>query len=318
MPVLPALRPLFEAINSSGDAAPADLSPQQLRQATHAAMENHIIAFYDDVPPLAIEEDHSVPVAGGAITLRIYAPDGSPEALPCHVYYHGGGFWLGKLDHFDALCRAVARDARCVVAAVGYRLAPEHKFPTAAEDSYAALLWVQANAADLRIDPSRISVGGVSAGGNLAAVVAMMARDRGTVPPVLQILEVPITDLSDWSPLRLPDDGLELPSGKDRYCEFYLSDASQETLPYVSPLLASDLGELPPALVMCAQYDPLAAEGEAYAEKLAAAGVPIEYHCWEGQFHGAQPMAKLIPKEAAAYHATVVAALRRAYGSLAA
>jgi acetyl esterase len=316
MPVIPALQPLFAAICAAADTS--DKRPvAEARALAHSAMEQFILGFYAPAEPLPSETDHRVSVAGGDITVRVYSSGVRTEerAPPCHLYLHGGGFWLGMLDHFDALCRSLARDAGCVVAAVDYRLAPEHKFPTAAEDSYTALLWLVEHAAELGIDPARISVGGVSAGGNLAAVVALMARDRSGPMPVMQVLEVPITDLSDWEPLRVPEEGIELPSGKDRYCEYYLKDPSEALLPYVSPLLAPDLAGLPPALVMCAAYDPLAAEGKAYADKLARVGVPVEHHCWEGQFHGAQPMAALIPDEAAAYQAVMVAALRRAYGT---
>lgn len=312
MSLLPALRPLFEAISANGqdrDRLPA----AQARARTHAAMERMVTGFYAPARPMPREADFEVPVEGGAITVRLYGPDEGAGPLPCHVYFHGGGFWLGTLDHFDPLCRALARDAACIVAAVDYRLAPEHKFPVAAEDSYAALLWLVEQAGELGIDPARMSVGGVSAGGNLAAVVAMMARDRHGPPLVLQVLEVPITDLSRKEPLRIPAEGLDIPSGKETYCEHYLSSEDEALLAYVSPLLARDLTGLPPALVMCAEYDPLAAEGEAYAARLASAGVAVEHTCWAGQFHGAQPMATLIPDEAAAYQAQLASALRRAY-----
>jgi acetyl esterase len=248
---------------------------------------------------------------GGTIAVRLYGPAGNEAALPCHVYFHGGGL----LDHFNPLCRALARDAGCIVAAVDYRLAPE-QFPVAAEDSYSALLCLAAKADKLGIDPERISVGGVSAGGNPAAVTALMARDRHGPALVLQVLEVPITDLSSHEPLRIPAEGLLIPSGKETYCEHYLSDCTEALLPYVSPLLAPNLAGLPPALIMCAEYDSLAAEGAAYAHRLAEAGIPVDYTCWRGQFHGAQPMAALIPEEAAAYQAQLVGALRRAYGTL--
>lgn len=313
MPLLPALRPLFNAIAAGQTGqAPAALSPDELRALKHEALERNITCFYGDAPPLPIERDLVVPVDGGTIAIRLYAPD-ADAPLPCHVYFHGGGFWLGRLDHFDALCRGLGREAGCAVASVDYRLAPEHKFPVAAEDAYAALCWMQDNAATLGIDAARISVGGVSSGGNLATVAAMMARDRGTPAPVLQVLEVPVLDLVNHDPLLLPSEGIELPSGKDRYCECYLRDPRDAHLPYVSPLLAPDLSGLPPALVMCAEYDPLAAEGKAYAERLAAAGVAASHHLWQGQFHGAQPMARLIPREAAAYQTVMATALRQAY-----
>ena len=127
------------------------------------------------------------------------------------------------------------------------------------------------------------------------------------------MLEVPVTDLSRQDPLHIADEGIELPSGKDVYCRHYLSDPAEALDPLASPLLAQDLSGLPPALVMCAEYDPLAAEGKAYADRLKQAGVPVEHICWPGQFHGAQPMAKLIPQEAAAYHNRIVGALRQAF-----
>lgn len=277
-------------------------------------MERFVIGHYARAEPLAHEADHAIQVAGGSITVRIYPPANPDRGpLPCHVYFHGGGFWLGTLEHFDSLCRSLATEAGCIVASVGYRLAPENRFPAAAEDGYAALSWISEMAVQLGVDPARLSVGGVSAGGNLATVVAMMARDRNGPSLVLQVLEVPVLDLVNHNPLRVPEEGMELSSGKDLYCAHYLTDASQAALPYVSPLLAEDLTGLPPALIMCAEYDPLAAEGAAYARRLAEAGVTVVHKCWPGQFHGAQPMAALIPVEAAAYQAMIASALRAAF-----
>lgn len=313
MPVLPALRPLFEALTRSSPPRPA-APPAEARAATHAMMERHILSHYPALPPLRREADRAVPVEGGTITVRFYYPDrpaGTP--LPCHVYFHGGGFWLGTLDHFDPLCRGLAEEAGCVVASVDYRLAPEHKFPGPVEDSYAALLWIAAHAADLDIDAQRLSVGGVSAGGNLAAVVAIEARDRGGPPLALQVLEVPITDLTDLVPMEVPEEGLTLPTGKETYIEHYLTDPAQAADPRVSPIKATDLRGLPPALILTAEYDPLLRDGLAYAERIEGAGVPVEYHCTEGQFHGSQPMAALIPDEATAYQSRIAAALQRAW-----
>lgn len=313
MPVLPALRPLFEALTRPSPPRPA-ARPAEARAATHAMMERHILSHYPALPPLRREADRAVPVEGGTITVRFYYPDrpaGAP--LPCHVYFHGGGFWLGTLDHFDPLCRGLAEEAGCVVASVDYRLAPEHKFPGPVEDSYAALLWIAAHAADLDIDAQRLSVGGVSAGGNLAAVVAIEARDRGGPPLALQVLEVPITDLTDLVPMEVPEEGLTLPTGKETYIEHYLTDPAQAADPRVSPIKAADLRGLPPALILTAEYDPLLRDGLAYAERLEGAGVPVEYHCTEGQFHGSQPMAALIPEEATAYQSRIAAALQRAW-----
>lgn len=315
MPILAPLKPLFEAI-AAAQPSIGEGDPARARANTHAMMEANVLGFYAPRAPTATEADHVVPVAGGRITVRVYDPSRvSDRPLPCHVYFHGGSFWLGTLEHFDPVCRGLVEDVGCVVVSVAYRLAPEHRFPTAPEDCFAALGWVAEHAAELGVDPGRISVGGASAGGNLAAVAALMARDRGGPTLVLQVLEVPIIDLTSLKPLNLPAEGVTLPSGKEVILHYYLSAPSDATNPYASPLCASDLRALPPALVMCAEYDPLAAEGAAYVRRLEAADVPVEYRCWSGQFHGSQPMAALIPKEAAEYQAQVVRALRRAYGA---
>ena len=194
----------------------------------------------EERPPVASEVDHRVPVDGGEIVARVYRPD-SDGPLPCYLYLHGGGFWLGTLEQGESACRGIATDAECVVVNLDYRLAPEHKFPTAPEDCYAALRWIVENAAALGLDPSRIAVGGGSAGGNLAAVVALMARDRGGPPLVLQVLEIAVLDFT----------------GKEDSRSVYLRDAEDATNPYASPMLATDLMGLPPALVMSAEFDPL-------------------------------------------------------------
>lgn len=147
MPILPSLQPVFRVIAQQGDAPSRNVPVGEARERAHAAMEKYITGYYASVDPLPIEPDLSVPVDGGAITVRLYAPSDRRGPLPCHVYYHGGGFWLGRLDHFDPLCRAIAFDAQCAVASVDYRLAPEFKFPTATEDAYAALLSLHENAA---------------------------------------------------------------------------------------------------------------------------------------------------------------------------
>ncbi len=314
MPVLPALRPFFDAINAPRPPQP-DLPPAEARAAMHAMIDKTYGANRASVAPVASERDYRVPVDGGEITVRVYRPAEAPSPAPCYVHIHGGGFWLGTLDQSDAGCRTLARDVGCVVVSVDYRLAPEAKFPSAAEDSYAALLWVADQADELRVDRSRIAVGGGSAGGNLAAVVALMARDRAGPALVMQVLEIPVTDFTRMEPLSFPQEDLAVRSGKDQYGGFYLASPADATNPYASPLLAPDLGGLPPALVMTAEYDPLRAEGDAYAKRLADAGVAVEHRCWEGQFHGSQSMATLIPAEAAAYRAQIAGALRRAFGT---
>jgi acetyl esterase len=315
MPVLPSLKPMFDAITANSGAR--DERPvAEARAAMHQMISASFGALLAQRAPMPLERDYSVAVAGGAITLRIYSPARTASPLPCHLQMHGGGFWLGTLDQSDSACRALATDVGCVVASVDYRLAPEHKFPTAPEDCYAVLLWLVAHAGDLGIDVTRISVGGASAGGNLAAVVALMARDRRGPRLVAQVLEIPVTDFTDIDPLCLTDEGRAVPSGKGQYGAYYLSDVSVDARnPYASPLLAHNLAGLPPALVMCAEYDPLRKEGEAYAKRLADAGVAVEYRLWEGQFHGSQQLVALIPSEAAAYHSQIVRMLTHAFGA---
>jgi acetyl esterase len=314
MPLLPALQAVLDAM-ADAPAAPPSATPAEARASAHAMMDTSFMALAAEHPPVASEADHTVPVDGGEITVRAYTPDVTPP-LPCHVYIHGGGWWLGTLEHSDNTCRAIAADAECVVASVDDRLAPESTFPTAAEDCYAALAWVVEHAYELGVDPARISVGGGSAGGNLSAVVALMARDRGGPALVFQVLEIPVTDATMGQPSIVANDGYLLTrAGMEQYRDYYLPNDADWTHPYASPLHAPDLSGLPPALVMTAEYDPLRDEGEAYAARLAEAGVEVDAMCWEGQFHGSQSMAKLIPDEAAAYHREVVNALKQAYGT---
>jgi acetyl esterase len=316
MPVLPPLQAVLDAMNAA-PAPPAEgLSTAELRARAHAAMDQGFLALSEPGPEVAAVEEHRVPVEGGEITVRAYTPPGEGP-FPCHVYFHGGGFWLGTIDQFDAECRETCVGAGCVVVSVDYRLAPEHAFPTAAEDCYAATRWVADHAGDLGVDPSRLSVGGASAGGNMAAVVSLMARDRGGPPIVCQILEIPVTDLTMGQPsVRENGSGYMLTtSAMEQYVGFYVPDAAERTNPYASPLLADDLGGLPPALVMTAEFDPLRDEGEAYARRLEEAGVPTVHRRWDGQFHGSQRMGKLIPDENAAYRDLVNDTLRQAYGT---
>lgn len=316
MPLLPGLQPIVDAMAAPRPEAPTPRSVAELRAQGNAALDASIGALQGEMPPIAAQDDHQVPVDGGTITVRRYRPAGEGP-FPLHVYLHGGGFWVGTLAQSDGPCRAVANDAGCVVLSVDYRLAPEAKFPVPLEDCYTALGWALANAGTLEVDPARVSIGGTSAGGNLAAAVALVARDRGSPPLVLQVLEVPTTDLTmsqpsieenAAGPLLTKDSLLQLR-------DYYLGDPADARHPYASPLLAPDLSGLPPAVVMTAELDPLRDEGEAYARRLAEAGVPVAHTRWDGQFHGAQGMAKLIPDEAAAYHGRIVEALRGAYAA---
>jgi acetyl esterase len=312
MPLLPALKAMFDAQRSSSPDT-TGMSPVEVREMMHAMIEQSFFALSNAQDPVASERDITIPVSDGAITVRIYRAAQGDETSPCHIYFHGGGFFLGTLGQADNLCRMYARELACTVVSVDYRLAPEHRFPTAAEDAYAALNWVFDHASELKIDRARLSVGGGSAGGNLAAAVSIMARDRGGPALVAQILEIPVADFTSSRTLDFPDEGIHIGSEKG-YALIYLRDDDDARNPLASPLLTPSLEGLPPALVMCAEYDQLQPEGEAYARRLAEAGVPTTYHCWAGQFHGSQGFDKLIPEETAAYNTEIFRFLREAYG----
>jgi acetyl esterase/lipase len=248
-------------------------------------------------PDVAAVVDHRVPVAGGEITVRAYSP-GGPGPHPALVYYHGGGWVIGDLYTHDGLCRSITNAARCAVLSVDYRLAPESKYPVAVEDSYAALLWIVANAERLGIDRRRIAVGGDSAGGNLATVMALVARDRTGPRLALQVLIYPVTDHDlDTRSYRENATGYILTrEGMRWFWNHYLAREAQGREPYASPLRAPSLAGLPQALVITAEYDPLCDEGEAYAARLRDAGVPVTLTRYPGMFHGFVRMTNILDK----------------------
>jgi acetyl esterase len=232
--------------------------------------------------------------------LRIYTPlDANAEVLPGLVFFHGGGFVLGDLDTHDGLCRALANESGCRVVSVDYRLAPEHPFPAAVEDSIAAVDWIATNASALGIDASRLAVGGDSAGGNLAAVAAMLAKQRGAPKLGFQLLIYPVAQLGGAETASMRENGkgyfLEKAS-MEWFTRLYCPDATRRTDPRLSPLLARDLSGLPPAYVVTAGFDPLRDEGKAYADKLDAAGVPVTYVNYPGMVHGFFSFRGLVPK----------------------
>jgi acetyl esterase len=235
-------------------------------------------------------EDRELP---GGLRVRVYLP-GADGPLPALVYFHGGGWVVGSIASHDPVCRRLASRTPAVVVSVDYRLAPEHPFPAGLEDAWAATEWVASHASELGAD--RIAVGGDSAGGNLAAVVALRARDRG-LPLALQVLIYPVIDADLDSPgYREHGKGLNLTRAKMAwYWERYLR-GSDAFAPEASPLRAPDLSGVAPALVQTAEYDPLAYEGEAYAAALEAAGVPVALTRYDGQIHGFTRLAALCPR----------------------
>src|SRR6476661_2791635 len=226
-------------------------------------------------------------VLGGKVAVRAYRPV-LGEALPALVFFHGGGWTIGDLDTHDVVCRQLAAGARCAVFSVDYRLAPEHPFPAAVEDCFYATEFVHKNADTLKIDPNRIVVGGDSAGGNLAAVVALMVRDESGPPLCGQLLIYPATDQRCAFPSHERNaEGYLLTRDAIRFFRAgYLPNPAERTDWRASPLLAASLAGLPPAFVLTAGYDPLIDEGRAYAERLAAAGSEVAYKEYPDMVHG--------------------------------
>lgn len=232
--------------------------------------------------------DRTIPGPAGPIPVRVHRSVAAAAEPPAIVYLHGGGFVVGDLDSHDGTCRMLARQTGAVVMAVHYRRAPEHPFPAGADDALAAFRWAAENPRELAIRPGAVAVMGDSAGGNLAALVCLRSRDEGGPTPIAQGLAYPVTDLrGQTESMRLFADGFFLTAADiEWFLQQYLPDPSLRAAPEVSPLLADDLSGLPPAHVWTAGFDPLRDEGRAYAERLAAAGVPTRYRCLDDQVHG--------------------------------
>jgi acetyl esterase len=266
-----------------------------------------------EVEPVHRVEDRHMPGPAGDIPVRIYWP-ASPGPLPALVLLHGGGWVIGDLDGQDGISRLITNRVGCVVVSVDYRLAPEHPFPAAAEDAYAATLSVAEQATSLGTDPRRLAVAGDSAGGNLAAVAALMARDRGGPDLVHQLLIYPVMDCCFDTPSYVDNaEGYFLEAVTMRwYWRQYLGDGVEGSDPYASPLRASDLSRLPPALIITAGYDPLRDEGEAYGRRLQQAGVDATVSRYETMFHGFFGFGRLL-EGAVLANEEAFAALRAAF-----
>ena len=292
MPLDPQAQRVIDAMAALNLKPVEESTPAEARESIRART-----AALGPFPDVAAVVDHRVPVAGGEITVRAYSP-GGPGPHPALVYYHGGGWVIGDLHTHDGLCRSLTNAARCAVLSVDYRLAPESKYPVAVEDSYAALLWIAANADRLGIDRRRIAVGGDSAGGNLATVMALVARDRKGPRLALQVLIYPVTDhdLDTRSYVENATGYVLTREGMRWFWNQYLAREAQGREPYASPLRASSLAGLPPALVITAEYDPLCDEGEAYAARLRDAGVPVTLTRYPGMFHGFVRMTNILDK----------------------
>lgn len=281
-----ALDPVAEGflaqMAAAGGPPLEEMSPEFARQAF--SVFNQLGGPTEEVAKI---ENRTIPGPAGAIPVRIYTPEGEAP-FPALIYFHGGGWVIGELDVVDVPCRALANQAGCVVVSVDYRMAPEHPFPAAVEDSYAATKWVAEHGAEIGVDPSRIAVGGDSAGGNLAAVVSQMAREQDGPKLVYQVMIYPVTDATISTPSyeENADGYLLTKAGMVWFYSHYMREDTDRKDTRLSPFWAENLQGLPPALVITAEFDPLRDEGEAYAAKLKAAGVAVKQTRYDGMIHG--------------------------------
>ena len=285
MPLDPQTAEFLEAYNRSDASARYQLTPTQSRAMLKEALARVAPPRID----LARVEDRAIPGPRGPIPIRVYWPDTEPGPAPAVlVYFHGGGWVHGDLDTHDPICRTLAAAAGIIVVAVDYRLAPEHKFPAGLEDAEAATCWVAAHAGELGADPTRLAVGGDSAGANFSAVITQDAR-TSTPRIAAQVLLYPavawarVDDYPSWADFAAGYFfGRE---GLDWMQDRYLSDPRELWDPRVSPILTDDLTGLPPALIVTAGHDPLRDEGRQYAERLTDAGVAVDYRCFKTTIH---------------------------------
>lgn len=285
---------VLEMIRAAGRPPFEQLSPNEAREAYAASRK----VLQPQPEQVAEIRNDTAPGPHGAIPVRIYRPLGTEaaERLPALVYYHGGGWLLGDLDSHDGVCRSFANASNCRVISVDYRMAPEHKFPAAVDDCAAATRWVFENAATLHIDPALVAVGGDSAGGNLAAVIALMARD-GALPPVaFQLLIYPATDMMMTSvSAQAITEGVPLTTYTMRwFIDHYMRTKADESDWRASPLRAAIVAGSAPALVVTCTHDPLCDEGVDYARRLEREGVRIVHLHFADQIHGFMSMGRII------------------------
>ncbi|MCU1649119.1 MAG: hypothetical protein QOG57_7404 [Pseudonocardiales bacterium] len=292
MPIDPVMKLVLDALPM---ASIAEVGYQGVRDAIRERMAAM-------PPPAELPRVEDRTITGG-IKTRIYWPVSDPSDLPVVVFYHGGGWVIGDLDSHDATARAIAGGVGAVVVAVDYRLAPEHPYPAAVDDAFAALKWVSEHAAELGADPSRLAVAGDSAGGNLAAVVSQLARDAGGPPVKFQLLWYPATTLDFALPSMTENADAPVLTAADTFAflELYLKGHDADARPAtLAPANAESLAGLPPAYIATAQYDPIRDDGVRYAELLRAAGVPVELHNAETLVHGYVSFGIAVPAAAEA------------------
>ncbi len=280
MPVDPQVEALLKEFAAQGRPALYELSVDEAR-----TVAEEMVALAGDPIEVGSVRDISIPVDGAAIAARVYTPEGAGPH-PMVMFFHGGGWVICSLDTHDNVCRAICHDADAIVVSVAYRMAPEHRFPVAAHDCFAATRWVADNAATLEGDASRLAVCGDSAGGNLSAVVSHMARDAGGPALAFVALIYPAVDMTaEGGSMSDNANGFFFEEKSMRwFMDHYLSP-EERTHPMASPLLNTDLSGLPPCFIATCEYDPLRDEGEAYGTALRASGVTAEVKRYDGLIH---------------------------------
>jgi acetyl esterase/lipase len=295
VPLDPSAKRLLDMLAVAGGMADiAAMTPQQMRDGFRRLAQAVDIKGV----PVGKTEDGELPGPGGTLPYRIYRPQqGAAQPLPALVFFHGGGCVFGDIDTHDGLCRMLCAESGCAVISVGYRRAPEHKFPAAVADSCAATQWVVAHAAELGLDPDRIAVGGDSAGGGLAAAVCQIAAIQHGPRLALQVLFCPVMDMRAGTPSRAAfAQGYFLDQATiDWMLRHYCAANADLDDPRLSPLRAAQFSGLPPAHIHTAEFDPVRDEGEAYAKLLRQAGVTARYTCHAGMIHYFYAMAGAIP-----------------------
>ena len=315
MPLDPSAKRLLDMLAAAGGMPDiAAMTPQQMREGFRRLARSVDLKGV----PIGAIQDGELPGPGGPLPYRIYTPQ-QPAArpLPALVFFHGGGCVFGDLDTHDGLCRVLCSESSCAVISLSYRRAPEHKFPAAVEDSYAATLWVHDHAADLGLDAQRIAVGGDSAGGGLAAVVCQAAAIHQGPRLALQLLLCPVMDMRPQTPSRhaLAQGYFLDQATMDWMLRHYCTADADLDDPRLSPLRAPQFAGLPPAHIHTAEFDPLRDEGEAYARVLLQAGVPARHTCHAGMIHHFYAMAGAVPPARAALKAAAGAMREALLGS---
>ncbi|MBS0278952.1 MAG: alpha/beta hydrolase [Proteobacteria bacterium] len=310
MPLDPVLKAFLDQVASMGGPKTWEMTPAEARESFAALMQ---LAGPKDIP-IGKVTNIAIPAPHGEIAARAYAPvAASGQGLPTLVFFHGGGWVIGNIDTHDGLCRMIANGSGCRVISVEYRLSPESKYPDAVDDAVAALEWVEKNAAQLGVDANLLAVGGDSAGGALAAVVAQIAKAKGGPKLSYQLLLFPVTQIGEETrSLREYAEGYFLERKTlDWFYAHYLPGDADRKDPRISPLVAEDVSGLPPAYVMLAGFDPLHDEGLAYAEKLRAAGVPVTVADYPDMVHDFIYLQSVLPQASEALN-TAAKALKDA------